>query len=330
MTTKALAMPDPEKDLVLVPQQQVIGRISPFHTVGYTPIKIVDMERETYPIKGAPGMRGLHKPLVNKIASAAGARIIDARPKEGVPFSTDFFVLEAIVELPLAGAKPLRFIGSKAWKKGEGKDGKDSFDDAFSKTETKAILRALRGMLGLDLKYSLAELSRTIQVPHIDYDPDLDDAGVRDVMRQRALIAESDLFGNLPDDDDDDAMPEPEIIPATANDGGKEAVNAATGEVIEEAEFVVVPEASAEDALLHEQRELQGYKLSVATSPFNGWSFADIWLQEDGGREKWFTQVAAWAAKKGEEIASDEATVDFVNKAARFFELVQKNGGELV
>lgn len=324
MTTEALAMPDPKKNTVLVPQQAVVGRISPFHTVGWTIIQL-DKETETYPIKG--GGLGLSKSALNKIASAAGLRVLTSRQVGEI--TPDHLIWQVEVELPLANAKPVRGIGTKEWMKGVGKDGND-LEHRITKTETKATLRAIRQVLGVRTKYTDDEITRPIAVPHIDYNPDLDDAGVRDVMRQRALIAESDLFGNLPDDDDDDAMPEPEIIAATANDGGEEAVNAATGEVIEDAEFVVVPEATAEDALLHEQRDLQGYKLSVATSPFNGWSFADIWLQEDGGRDKWFTQVAAWAAKKGEEIASDEATVDFVIKAARFFELVQKNGGELV
>jgi len=316
-------MPDPKRNTVLVPQQSVVGRISPFHTVGWTML-VLDKETETYPIKG--GGNGLSKSALNKIASAAGMRVLSSRQVGDI--TPDHLIWQVEVELPLANAKPVRGIGTKEWMKGVGKDGTD-IEHRISKTETKATLRAIRQVLGVRTKYTDEEISRPIAVPHIDYNPDLTDEGVRDVMRQRALMAESDLFGTLPDVDDD-TMPPPEVV---TPDGS--TVNTETGEIIEDADYVVIEEddpfgkvaPSDDDSELKELRGLQAYHLASEASPFNGWSFAEIWQQTDGGGRSWFEQVIRWGEAQESMQPKNKVNVD---NAVRFLALIDTHGGDLV
>ena len=320
--SQALAMPDPKKNTVLVPQQAVVGRISPFHTVGWTCISL-DRETETYAVQG--GGRALHKSALNKIASAAGIRVLSS--KNITPITPEHFIWQVEVELPLANAKPVRGVGSKEWMKGVGKDGND-MEHRVTKTETKATLRAIRQVLGVRTKYTDAEIAQPIAVPHIDYNPDLTDEGVRDVMRQRNALAEAALYGG---DEEARETPAEGIDPLT---GEMSDEIAAEYEVVEndEAEAFAPVEAEvieaqvvSDDAWMEELRELQSYSLVSSKSPFNGFTFARIWIDENAGKG-WFDQVIAWGAN---QLTLDAANKLNVANAKRFLELVAKNGGEL-
>lgn len=319
--TQALAMPDPKQNTVLVPQQAVVGRISPFHTVGWTCISL-DMATETYPIKG--GGFGLSKSALNKIASAGGLRVISST--NITPITAESFVWQVEVELPLANAKPVRGIGSKEWLKGVGLDGKD-MEHRLTKTETKATLRAIRQVLGIRTKYSAEELSRPIAVPHIDYNPDLTDEGVRMVMQQRHALAEAALFG-----EEQESTPAPEGIDPLTGEMSEEV--AAEYEVVEDDEVeafapveaeAIEAEVVTENAWMEELRELQAYSLVSSKSPFNGYTFARIWIDENGGKG-WFDQVVAWGEN---QLTLDGANKLNVINAKKFLALVAKNGGNL-
>jgi hypothetical protein len=306
-------MPDPLTNTVLVPQREVAGRLTPLHVVNWTTLTL-DVATETYPITG--GGRGLHKSALNKVASAAGMRVVSSKPMTD-PRDPDYLLWQVEVEMDMGGELPIRAIGTKEWKKGVGKDGGDN-EHRTSKTETKALLRAVRALLGVKTKYDEAELARPIAVPHIVYSPDLSDPNVAEFAARKALGAASTL-------------------------GFGENVDTTTGEVlvgevidIDEDEPPLVIDAgpmpdftaeAADDDTASRQRTLQGTVYQSNGSGFDGMTFADIFTHAEGGA-RWFDKVEEWG--KANASTLNEPQKQLIIAVVEFRALLKANGGELL
>ena len=230
--------PNPETMNVLAPQSSVDGRITPMHAIMWTLVK-VDAANETYAITG--GGLGMHKSAIGKIATAAGIRVTSSQPID-IPGMTgpECLVWQVKGEMDLGGELPVTAVGTKMWQKNVGKDGKD-MEHFLSKTETKAMLRMVRALLGIQSKYNKADFDKPFAVPHIVYSPDYSDPNVREVLEARNAGNTAALYGSpaeaLPpagndfdaaSDEDDDGIIDGDYV---IDDG--RTINTATGEVVE-------------------------------------------------------------------------------------------------
>jgi hypothetical protein len=317
--TNALAlpdMPDPATHIVLAPQREVAGRLTPLHVVNWTTIRI-NPEVETYPIQG--GGVGLHKSALNKVATAAGIRVLTSKP---LVYEDDRLLWQVEVEMDMGGSEPARGIGSKEWKKGVGKDGNDS-EHRVSKTETKALLRAIRQLLGIQTKYDAKALMQPIAVPHILYSPDLSDPDVARYAIERERGAQATLYGSAP------ALPDGVLNLDGEVADEDEVEDAGTPEVVEvEVEVEAMPDFALADPDDREyQRELQNVVYRSNGSPFDGQAFATI-VEDARGGLQWFDRVAAWGKERGDALTPEQASL--VGKASDFARLVRANGGNLL
>jgi hypothetical protein len=107
------------------------------------------------------------------------------------------------------------------------------------RTETGARLRVIRGLLGIRLQYTQAELALPFAVPRIDFTPDMDDPIVRKAMLAKGFRSQDALYGtgrggsdyDIPDDAIREAPAEDEVMEAEyrVTDEAPEAAQASQG-----------------------------------------------------------------------------------------------------
>ena len=342
--SNALARIEPNIETmnVLAPQSSVNGRITPMHTIMWTLVK-VDPNNETYDIQG--GGKGMHKSAIGKIATAAGIRVTSSQPIE-IPGMTgpDCLVWQVKGEMDLGGELPVTAVGTKMWTRNVGKDGKDT-EHFLSKTETKAMLRMVRALLGIQSKYNKADFDKPFAVPHIVYSPDYSDPNVREVVTARnagnvaALYGASDQNALPPLGNDFDAAEDEDVIidgDYTVDEGRE--VNTATGEFTEAPEsaesaesvaartFVCEPEHIApaapkfSDVERAEFAELMAYVLPASDQ--KGKTLKEV-LASEGA--KWF-QSAADFFKDKRGTLNDPAMIAMLETLTTFNDFLKRSG----
>lgn len=70
--------------------------------------------------------------------------------------------------------------------------------NAPQKAATGAILRVIRGLLGIKGTYTLEELKKPFAVARMSFSPDYNDPIVRQMLLQQAMQSVGNLFGNVP------------------------------------------------------------------------------------------------------------------------------------
>jgi len=236
-----IVKPDPRTQNVLAPVRAVAGRLSAFHVLSYSAITI-DVPNESYSLEGG---RALLKSALMKMAAAAGIRIVESKPI-GVP-TPDYLIWQVAAEMPLTGQEPVKSIGTYEWDATvmlDGKQGKAALKIRQSRlmmAESKAMNRAIRMLLGIKSKYTAQELQKPFIIPHVDYQPDIENPAVRQIMAARQEQAVLSLYGAdhaagaevpmIADEDydpDDDGIIDGDYV---IDDG--RTINTATGEVVD-------------------------------------------------------------------------------------------------
>jgi len=316
-------MADRPKNM-LMPTTRIIERMSPLHTLRETTVTI-DIS-ECYPIveyvDGSKVERlGLGRPALDKIASAAGIRWEASTGVVGKP-TEDYLMYRAIATMVLPDGSTTQGLGTTEWFASEEVDPireqvaelqkeaaknpndkrtfgklagkKKQLHDArayrLGMTETKAKNRAIRSLLGIKAKYTAEEIAQPFVVPHVDFNPDLSDPNVKELIKAGAFAGAGALYGGgrpaiaqtetqaLPAAPEPVVEDSPEWKPVEVDE---DVVDYETGEVIE---GEVMPEdedgADMPDEL--EDRAAAGRYVLPGTGKFSGRTLADVEADKPG------------------------------------------------
>ena len=325
MADNALALPDPIKYNVLVPTNNVMGRVSPWHVLRYTEVQL-DVPNESYHPTGtkAGQLAPLKAPLARMMAAAAISQDF-SRPMPNVPMTRDHFIWQVGVSMEIEGRGRIQAIGSKEWQNGihnmkwvDFKDhNKGQVEDTnatanrVTVTETKALLRAVRQILGLKGTYTEAELKKGFQVPHLVYQPDLSDSRVLELEKASRT---RDMAALYPSSEEN-----VEVLLETSDVDDEDPI---VGEVVDD-EIGSLTMLLKNDVEIAKLMELADFRLTSASSPFNGATFREMWNDYGDAGKEWFPKLIEW----GKSNPLDPKQEFIFDHAQGFYGLVVKNGG---
>ena len=233
-TSTELALLDDKTHNVLVPSVEMLGQIDGFHAVMIQTVTI-DPYNESYEVKGksdASGkpMRTLGATALKRLMAAAGIELVESDFNPAVPITAEGFAWRAVVRQKMPDGTYRQGIGNTEWDHStwiqpildaaaqkEASNNQQDKSKAYGlkqqaadlrkyrvpHTETRALNRALRGILATPPVYTLAQLSRPFSVPIVVDRPDLSNPGVVDILKSRARAAAGLMYG----------APEPEVLP---------------------------------------------------------------------------------------------------------------------
>jgi hypothetical protein len=257
---------DIEKSNRLLPQTSIEGRLTPFHTLRYSRTTITPSETFEVKEKGET-LYALGKPALSRIAALAG--ITFDPDKTGIQkIDRDYLVYRAVASMKLPDGTAVTAVGTAEWDYEVLRDtAKPHLDRDLRRfripmTETKAMHRAIRQLLGLKAKYTRAELAVPFEVPHVDYNPDISDPNVRALMSARRDVASDALYGAPalpaapgPMDDDETDIPAGTVMQLPDEQGPTEGDSFEDAGVAEIVEDEPVPPACDSDGVVDAEPE---------------------------------------------------------------------------
>jgi hypothetical protein len=206
----------------LLPTSVIGDRLNDFYVERFTTVKVAASECFEVKEKGVT-YYALGKPAIDKIAAAAGITFDpDRTGVKGTP-SRDYLLFEAVGSLKLPDGTVITKKGTVEWDfdavwsppKRYDNETNERYEERSAEaarvlrrfripmSETKAMLRVVRALLGLKSKYTAAELKHPFEVPHYDYAPNMDKPEVRALVMAQADTSHRALYGASPIDPDE-------------------------------------------------------------------------------------------------------------------------------
>lgn len=199
---------------LLSPVSQV-DSLLPLHQISLR-VTNLDIQSDTYddPRFCKNGERAIGKTGLMKIMQTAGVTMVDGPRRLDDRSDPCYCAIQVTLGMTTFDGCLTQFTASKELDMRDGapetmKKGKEALSDAalgdkrrhiVSLCETKAILRALRGLLGLKQKYTAAELKKPFVIPKLvpALDAHMDDPVVKQALLEKALGSASSLYGRAP------------------------------------------------------------------------------------------------------------------------------------
>lgn len=196
---------------LLMPSESIVRDVSPIHRMTFDVIKISTNEADGEVYKLPFNKLGLSKVALLKMASAMGIqfqtqRLDDGRNRDYVWFQATAALRKAdgtVLYYPAQKEIDLLLIKEKLEFDGKNpqqvqKEMLQIREHRLALCETKAILRAIRGIAAIPTGMTREKLERPFVVPRVSYMIDYNDPETRRAMTEQARQANQSLFGPAP------------------------------------------------------------------------------------------------------------------------------------